>query len=157
MEQYKNLIVDACVLIAKFRGADPPFQQQHTDFFFELVQNHNLKILVVRRALDEAIGKYAFICSSLNDFMEQLKSAGKFGLIENNALQQHLPEIMQLRQKAKRGGFDLSFADVAQIFYAIKIKAPLVSWDAGIIDYCIENGIAAFRPNEFCMDYQQKY
>lgn len=150
-------MIDACLLIAKCRGADPPFQQQHTDQFFELVQKHNLKILAVKKALDEISSKYNALMPSVNEFLQKLESAGKFELIENKVFQQRIPQIQQLRQEAKSNGFDLSFCDSLQIFYAKEKDMALISWDGGIIDYCEIKGLIALRPNEFNEEYAQKY
>ena len=40
MEQYNELLVDACIPIAKFKGSDPAFQLQHTDIVKQDIKDY---------------------------------------------------------------------------------------------------------------------
>lgn len=157
MAEYKTLVVDACIPIAKFRGADPPFQQSHTDIFCSLVEDHPLKIEIIESVLEEVSRKYGYLMPSVNEFLEKLRSAGKFELIKKSAFAGHTAQIHSAREDAKAKGFNLSFTDALQVHYAKISKCPLISWDRAVIDYCELEGITAFRPNEFCEHYERNY
>ena len=85
MEQYNELLVDACIPIAKFKGSDPAFQLQHTDIFFQMVESYPLKILIIKKVLSEA-NKYNYLMDSINDFFTKLESKGKFFMIQNDRI-----------------------------------------------------------------------
>lgn len=155
--EYNNLLIDANVLIAKVRGQDPPYQQQHTDFLFELIYTYPIKVLVIKKVLDEVTNKYSYLMPSINSLLKDLESMEKFRMIANIEFAAEISQILQIKKDAKKDEIDLSFEDATQIFYAKTRKVPLVSWDRGIIDYCQKHGIIAFRPDDFCNDYKRRY
>lgn len=157
MPEHKVLIVDACVPIAKFRGAEPPFQQQHTDRFCNLVRQEPIKILIIEKVLEEVGKKFPNLVKPTKEYLSDLEAKGKFELIENRRFRNDTESILELQETAKSNDCDLSFEDSLQVYFAEKSKIPLISWDNGIIDFCEIRGITAFRPNEFCDYYEEKY
>jgi len=157
MPENKVLVVDACIPIAKFSGKEPAFQQQHTDRFCELVEKEPIKILVFKKVLEEVGKKFPNLIKPTKEYFSELKSKGKFELLENAEFLNELEEILELRQIAKSEDYSLSFEDTLQIYYAEKIGIPLISWDNALIDFCESRGTDAFRPKEFCDNYKEKY
>jgi len=153
----KVLVVDACIPIAKFNGKEPAFQQQHTDRFCKLVEREPIKIVIIKKVLDEVSKKFPNLSKPTEEYLSELKLKGKFELVENKEFANKLGEIIELRRIAKLEDYDLSFEDSLQIYYAEKAGVPLISWDNAIIDFCETKGTTAFRPNEFCDDYERKY
>lgn len=151
-----ELVVDAGIPIAKFRGEDPAFQQQHTDRFCELVDSQPIKVYIVERAFHEACEKYPHLRNSVEDYVRQLISQSKCQIVPKTFSAANARNILQLREDAKKRGFDLSFCDSTQAFYAKATKLALISWDGRLVDYSCEIGINAFRPNHFCDEYESK-
>ncbi|MDO8537527.1 MAG: hypothetical protein Q7S21_01450 [archaeon] len=157
MEKAKNILVDASVLISKFRGEEPPVQQQHTDLLVELIEKNPLKVLIIKKVFEEIGNKYSVLIPSVEEFFDKLKAMGKFESIDASLFDKNKEEILNIKKESQNEGFSLSFADVAQIFYSKTYKVPLITWDNGIIDYCELHGIKAFRPNNFYEEYMKKY
>lgn len=157
MPEHKVLIIDACIPIAKFKGNEPPLQQQHTDRFCDLLRREPIKAVIIEKVLEEIEKKFPNLVKPIKEYLSELKAAGKFELIENKRFIGETENILELQESAKSGNFDLSFEDALQVYFAEKTKIPIISWDAGIIDFCETRKITAFRPNEFCDYYESKY
>lgn len=148
--------MDAGIPIAKFRGADPPFQQQHTDIFIELINKNKIKVVVVQAAIDEVSKKYGYLMPSVNKFFDCLKADQRLEIVPNEVFKDAVAKIVELRKDAKSNECDLSFTDSLQIFHAKNTNCLLISWDGGVIDYCELRGINARRPNEFCEEFNKE-
>ena len=77
----RKLIVDACILIAKFRGEDPAFQMQHTESFLDIIKDNNFKIIIIEKVFKET-DKYPSLKSSIDEWKTDLESKGKLELIK---------------------------------------------------------------------------
>lgn len=144
----RKLIVDACILIAKFRGEDPAFQMQHTESFLDIIKDNNFKIIIIEKVFKET-DKYPSLKSSIDEWKTDLESKGKLELIKTKEFKNKHDEVVNIMNEAENEEINLSFQDALQAQYASETKIPLITWDSGLIDYCILKNIDAFRPNEF--------
>ncbi len=151
----REIILDANILIAIFRGADPPFQIQHSSLLLQMVKSSPLKVLVIQKAMQEIRKKYPALMWSIDRLQQELESGGKFRILENAFFDINARQIINMKKDAETEGCNLSFADSAQAFYSSVKKVPLITWDAPLVDYCQLRGISAMRPNEFCSEYEK--